>query len=208
MKHAIIKNGNPVYYTERFFIDASGVQYPLRAMDQAAKLALGVYEVQEDYTVPEGFRSVGRALEFDPVADVVREVPVLEEIPASEIQKQLERRVTAEASRRIEKGKSFSVPGIPNPIPVPGTPDYIDLINAKFGASQVFKAQGVTDPIMLFRDKTNINHMLTPDQMLSLCLQAMQWYEATRRVSWDMKDGVAPFLDGIPADFAEDKHWP
>lgn len=101
MQHAIIENGNPVLYTERFFVDAGGVQYPLKAMNTASKRAIGVYEVQHDYTVSDGFRSVGRKLEFDPVADMVREVPDLLAIPVHEIQAQFATHVKAECKRRI-----------------------------------------------------------------------------------------------------------
>jgi hypothetical protein len=76
-------------------------------MDREAKLELGVYEVQDDYTVPEGFRAVGRKIEFDPVADVVREVHILEAVPASEVREQLEKAVKIERDRRLESDFEF-----------------------------------------------------------------------------------------------------
>lgn len=115
--------------------------------------------------------------------------------------------LTAEWQRRVDLGGAFTVPGVADPIPVPGRQPYREIIQAKLSAAQLFKAQGITDPNMRFRDGANVEHMLTPDQMLSLCLQSMQFYEALSVVYHDMKDGKVIFKDGIPADFADDKYW-
>lgn len=113
-----------------------------------------------------------------------------------------------ERDRRVDAGSSFSIPGVADPIPVPGKQPYREVIQAKFSAAQGFKAQGVTDASVLFRDGANVMHYLTPDQMLALCLQSMQWYEAVMVAYWAMKDGTGDFTEGIPDDFADDKWWP
>lgn len=115
--------------------------------------------------------------------------------------------VKAEWERRVDIGGVFTVPSVAGPIPVPGRQPYREIIQAKLSAAQLFKAQGVSDPVMRFRDGANVEHMLTPDQMLSLCLQSMQFYEALSVVYHDMKDAKGDFTGGIPADFTEDGHW-
>lgn len=115
--------------------------------------------------------------------------------------------VKAEWERRVDIGGAFAVLGVADPIPVPGRQPYREIIQAKLSAAQLFKAQGITDPIMRFRDGANVEHMLTPDQMLMLCLQSMQFYEALSVVYHDMKDGKGDFTGGIPADFTEDGYW-
>jgi hypothetical protein len=115
--------------------------------------------------------------------------------------------VDQERDRRVDLGAAFMVPGVAEPVPVPGRQPYREIIQAKFSAAQGFKAQGVTEASVLFRDGNNVNHLFTPDQMLALCLQSMRWYEATMKVSWDMKDGTGAFADGIPLNFTSDEYW-
>lgn len=115
--------------------------------------------------------------------------------------------VTAEWQRRVDAGGSFKVPGIADDIPVPGRQPYREVIQAKFSAAQLFKAQGIDDPVVRFWDGENVEHMLTPDQMLSLCLQSMQFYEALSATYHNMKHGKGDFLDGIPDDFTDERHW-
>lgn len=124
-----------------------------------------------------------------------------------ENQEALSSKLTIELNRRIRLGASFTVEGVIGNISVPGTSEYREIVNAKLGAAQVFKSQNVTDSVMLFRDATNSNYMLTPDQMISLCIQSMQWYERVYMVAWSMKSGKSPFENGIPKDFTDDSYW-
>lgn len=116
--------------------------------------------------------------------------------------------VAAEWQRRVDIGGVFSVTGVADPIPVPGRQPYREIIQAKLSAAQLFAAQGVTDPVVMFRDGDNTNHMLTPSQMIELCIASMQFYEALSEVYWAMKDGTGDFTGGIPQDFTDDSYWP
>lgn len=116
--------------------------------------------------------------------------------------------VASEWQRRVDVGGSFSVTGVTDPIPVPGRQPYREIIQAKLSAAQLFTAQGVTDPVVMFRDGANTNHMLTPAQMIELCIASMRFYEALSSVYWAMKDGTGDFTAGIPADFTDDGYWP
>lgn len=121
---------------------------------------------------------------------------------------QIKARLSTEWQRRVDTGGVFNVTGVADPIPVPGKQPYREIIQAKISAAQVFLAQGVTDPVMLFRDGDNVNRRLTPAQMIELCLQSMRFYEELSTVYWAMKDGTGDFTSGIPVDFTEDKYWP
>ncbi|HEV7251432.1 MAG TPA: hypothetical protein VGN93_31025 [Shinella sp.] len=115
--------------------------------------------------------------------------------------------INAERDRRIAVGKTFAVAEYGD-IPLQGRlQDQINL-QARLLAAQGAKALGVSGPVLIIRDAQNVNHMLTPDQVIELVTMGTAWIEATMKVSWDMKDGVAPFEQGPPYDFADDAYWP
>lgn len=115
--------------------------------------------------------------------------------------------INAERDRRIAAGHTFTLPGYGD-IPLQGRlQDQINL-QARLLAAQAAKQAGVTDPALVIRDAVNVNHMLTPDQMIALVMAGTAWVEATMQRSWDMKDGVAPFEDGAPYDYATNEaYW-
>ena len=127
---------------------------------------------------------------------------------AAEAQAALVARVNPERERRLNAGSTFAVPGLSEPIPLTGRPMDQSVYLALLMRAQGAKAAGITDPVLTVRDGADVIQMLTPDQMIALITQAMNWFEAVMRVSWNMKDGVAPFEDGVPADFADDQYWP
>lgn len=115
--------------------------------------------------------------------------------------------VNIERDRRIEAGATFLVAGYGS-IPLQGRlKDQINL-QSRLIAAQGAKASGITDPILVLRDAADVNHMLTPDQMIELVTKGVDWIEATMQISWNMKDGVAPFEAGIPPDYPDDAYWP
>lgn len=116
--------------------------------------------------------------------------------------------VDLERTRRIDNGSTFEVSGIDDPIPLTGRPFDQTVYLAMLSRAQAYKLADVTTPILTIRDAANVNHLLTPDQMLSLISQAMIWFQDVMQVSWNMKDGTAEHTGGIPDDFADDKHWP
>lgn len=110
--------------------------------------------------------------------------------------------VNAERTRRLEYGSEFTVAGVANPIPLTGRDFDQSVYLALLLRAQGYKAAGVTAPILTLRDRSDVTHNLTPDQMISLITQSMTWFESVMATSWDMKD------NGIPVDYADDKHWP
>jgi hypothetical protein len=117
-------------------------------------------------------------------------------------------RSTASATGGIAEGNTFAVTGY-GTITITGTTKDMTILTALMVKAQGLKAAAVTTPSLVIRDKTNVTHTLTPDQMIELVSAGMAWIEDTMKVSWDMKDGVAPFEAGIPADFAtNESYWP
>ncbi|QKV18707.1 hypothetical protein [Oricola thermophila] len=115
--------------------------------------------------------------------------------------------VNSERDRRIAAGTTLTVAGYGS-IPITGTLRDQIALEALRSRAVKLADDGVTEPVMLLRDRDNVTHNLTPAQMVELVDAGMAWIEATMRVSWAMKDATAPFEAGIPADYADDQYWP
>ncbi|MCM2396183.1 hypothetical protein NBH19_08840 [Rhizobium sp. S95] len=114
--------------------------------------------------------------------------------------------VNIERDRRISAGTTFTVVGYGG-IPVTGRERDQIVLGTMLQRAQALKASGSTAASLVLRDAGNITHQLTPDQAIDLVSQGVAWIEATMQVSWDMKDGVGAFADGIPSDYTDDRHW-
>lgn len=115
--------------------------------------------------------------------------------------------VNMERSRRIKAGEIFLVSGA-GLIPLTGrNEDKINLAALKATAKEL-QGAGVSDPVMTFRDANNVNHLLTPAQMIDLVDQGQAWIFAVMQRSWEMKDGTGAYTAGIPEDYYESHHWP
>lgn len=121
---------------------------------------------------------------------------------------QLNDLLNTERERRVAIGSSFPVPGLSTLVPLTGRPFDQTVYLALLTRASGYKALGIVDPVLKIRDGADMIHMLTPDQMIALVSQGMSWFESVMAASWAMKDGATPYEDGIPADFADDEHWP
>lgn len=115
--------------------------------------------------------------------------------------------VNVERDRRIAAGTIITVAGYGD-IPVTGSKDDKDVFLARRIRAREAETGGVTDPVFVFRDRSNNIHHLTPSQMVELCDKGIDWIEAMMIRSWEMKDGAAPYQAGIPDDLDNDSHWP
>ncbi len=61
-------------------------------------------------------------------------------------------------------------------------------LNAK---SQKLKGQGVVDPVIPIRGKSNIDHLVTPDEAINLTFAAGSYVSDVYQQSWDMKKAIA-----------------
>jgi hypothetical protein len=110
--------------------------------------------------------------------------------------------VNAERERRIAAGATVTVTGAGD-IPVQGRD--VDVRNLQgLGLGALARVStGDTTTITTFRDADNVDHSLTPPQVLELVQQASAVAEAIIQASWTIKA-----LDPIPADYDDDARWP
>lgn len=105
--------------------------------------------------------------------------------------------VNAERGRRVRLGK------IINGIQVTGRDeDARNLTNLALGA-QVRIAGGDATTTTTFRDGNNVDHDLTPPQLLDLWQQSASYVSALYTASWAIKA-----MEPMPADIAADALWP
>jgi hypothetical protein len=69
--------------------------------------------------------------------------------------------------------------------------------------AQMRLAAGDNETLTTFRDGGNVDHQLTPAQLLSLWQQSADYVSELYAASWALKA-----MEPIPADFASDEHWP
>jgi hypothetical protein len=69
--------------------------------------------------------------------------------------------------------------------------------------AQMRLAAGDNETLTTFRDGENVDHELTPAQLLSLRQQSAEYVSALYAATWALK-AMAP----IPADYASDEYWP
>lgn len=162
--------------------------------------AIGLFKPLPADPIPDGKVVTGTSVAR--VDGVVRYVHDLEDAPEPTGED-----VNAERARRIEAGRSFNVTGY-GPVPLTGRDgDQVSLMGLLIKA-QGARALGVTAPVITLRDGVNVNHQLTPDQAIELISAGTAWIESVMKVSWDMKDRVGDFEDGVPYDFTDDQYWP
>mgnify|MGYP001124730299 CR=1 FL=1 len=105
--------------------------------------------------------------------------------------------INRERQRRVVAGKTI------NGIAVTGRDeDARNLTNLAL-AAQLRLASADTTTLTTFRDGNNVDHDLTPSQMLDLWQQSAAYVSALYEASWVIKA-----MDPIPADFDADSRWP
>ena len=110
--------------------------------------------------------------------------------------------INAERDRRTSAGTTVNVTGYGD-IPLQGGErDQTNLLGL-VTAAQVRLAGGDTTTLTKFRDADNVDHMLTPAQIIEMWSKGAAWISANYDASWALKA-----MDPIPADFADDSYWP
>lgn len=107
-----------------------------------------------------------------------------------------------ERDRRIAAGINVNVSGVVDPIPVSGrSADRANLTGIGLIAlARLYAAD--TSPVR-FRDADGTRQTLTPAQFMELIGACAAYIDALHVVVWDWEDGGT-----VPADFADDTHWP
>ena len=104
--------------------------------------------------------------------------------------------VNAERTRRLAAGAIVNVTGHGD-VAVQGRPQDIDNLNALALASTLRLQVGDTAHVTTFRDRDNVDHDLTPAQVIELWQKSAAHAEAIFKASWALKDAAE-----IPANFA------
>jgi hypothetical protein len=113
--------------------------------------------------------------------------------------------VNVERDRRIFPGPiTVTSTALAQPIPVDmrNPTDRENLANLMQGAI-VAKGQGITDPIVNFGDADNNVTPLTADQVIVLGMAGLAYGSAV----WEAARALKA-MNPIPADYADDNHWP
>lgn len=110
--------------------------------------------------------------------------------------------VNNERDRRINAGTAVQIAGYGS-VPLQGRDkDQRNLLGLQAAAAMRLAA-GDNATLTKFRDADNVDHMLTPSQIVELWSKGAAWISDTYDASWDIKA-----LDPIPADYADDSRWP
>ena len=110
--------------------------------------------------------------------------------------------VNAERARRIAAGAIFSITGHATPVRLEGDDQTQTNLSGAVKVAMLRDAAGSTDTTT-WRDADNVDHVLTPLQMIELFTKSAGWIDGNYNASWVLKA-----LDPIPADYTDDSHWP
>lgn len=122
---------------------------------------------------------------------------VTAEMKAEAARASAEAAVNAERQRRIEVGKVI------DGVHVTGRDeDARNLTNLALAAQLRIAGGDLTTPTV-YRDGQNIDHELTPPQVLSLWQQSAAYVSALYAASWEIKA-----MEPLPENVADDALWP
>lgn len=110
--------------------------------------------------------------------------------------------INTERERRIAAGATVTVTGAGN-IPVQGRDVDVRNLQGLGLAALARVSAGDTATITVFRDADNVDHDLTPPQVLELVQRAAGVVEAIIQASWAIK-AMMP----LPEDVTADGLWP
>jgi len=110
--------------------------------------------------------------------------------------------VNMERERRIAAGATVTVTGAGD-IPVQGRDVDVRNLQGLGLAALARVSAGDTATITTFRDAGNVDHDLTPPQVLELVQRAAGVVEAIIQASWAIKA-----MDPLPDDVTDDGLWP
>ena len=111
--------------------------------------------------------------------------------------------VNDERARRLVAGTTVTVTGN-GPVALSGRDEDTRNLQGLAFAAQLRLADGNTTHQTTFRDAENVDHVLTPAQVLEMWSLGSAWIEQVYAASWALKDASG----GIPADYANDGYWP
>lgn len=110
--------------------------------------------------------------------------------------------VDAEHDRRVLTGRAFAVDGIGD-VPLEGSEKTQLVLLALKDTARDLKDAGITAPALVFTDRDGTDRRMTAGQMIALVNAGKAWVQSVHEAKRALKA-----MDPIPADFADDRHWP
>lgn len=110
--------------------------------------------------------------------------------------------VNMERERRITEGTTVSVSNYGS-IKIQGRDEDQRNLQGLAMISNMRIAQGNTTVLTVFRDAENVNHDLTPPQIVELWSKGVTWISNVYSSSWTIKA-----MDPIPQDYNANTRWP
>ena len=204
MKHALkITSGSFTEWNGRSFRDTDGILHPAKIASlwtESERKAVGLYPIIEP-TIPEGKVSTGSTLEYDPETDTVTRVHMLADKPGPSTDD-----VDMERDRRIEAGMVFNAVRYQT-----RAQDRENVAGASIMALAAItqgaqpgdlRWHGGDSDFVWIAEDNSLNPM--DAQTFFAFGQAMAAHKsALIFAARALKD-----MDPIPADYADDKHWP
>lgn len=121
---------------------------------------------------------------------------VTAEQKADAVRRSAEMAVNAERTRRIVAGTTIGS------IRVTGRDEDARNLSNLALAAQMMLAAGDATTVTVYRDGDNVDHELTPAQLLSLWQGSAAFVSALYQASWAIKA-----MEDIPADLSDDALW-
>ncbi|WP_242221717.1 hypothetical protein [Shinella zoogloeoides] len=110
--------------------------------------------------------------------------------------------VDEEHDRRALVGKTFTVTGYGDVALEGSLLTQTVLLALKDTARDLVDA-GVTDPVLMLTDRDNVDHYMTPPQVVELVNAGKQYMQELHVAKRALKE-----MEPVPADFADDGYWP
>ena len=110
--------------------------------------------------------------------------------------------VNTEHDRRASAGNVFAVTGYGNVALEGSSGTQMVLLALKDTARDMVSA-GYSTPVLMFTDRDNLDHYLTPEQVIELVDAGKVYMQALHAAKRALKA-----MDPIPADYADDQWWP
>jgi len=117
--------------------------------------------------------------------------------------KAAEKRASTEAAVNAERQRRILAGTVIDGVHVTGRDeDALNLTNLALVAQLRIAGGDMTTPTV-YRDGNNVDHELTPPQMLALWQQSAEYVSALYEASWSIKA-----MDPLPEDVTDDELWP
>lgn len=109
--------------------------------------------------------------------------------------------INRDHGRRLRAGKTISITNY-GTVALDGLSKTQTILLALKDTARDLKNAGDTATTLTFTDKNNVDHELTPDQMIELVNASKVWVQELHKAKRSLKK-----MEPIPMDYTDDKWW-